>query len=102
VIPVWGVGLDCSEPEIEGETKTNGVGGLQVSESDILGTLVGRQRVLGSFLAARTCARGVRKMVEGSGEGLEFGVTDSKLSKVTPIVALHFEVKHLGASSVKN
>lgn len=29
-----------SEPEVEGEAETNGVGGLQVSERNVLGALV--------------------------------------------------------------
>ncbi len=43
--------------------------GLQVSESDILGALVRCQRVLGGFLATRTCEKGLGGGGEGEGGG---------------------------------
>jgi hypothetical protein len=60
--------------EVEGEAEGDGVGGGQVGEGDVLGRLVGDERVLGGLLAA--------------GAGGELG-------EVTPVISLHLVIEHL-------
>ena len=59
--------LVVEDGEVQGKTKTDGVGGSQVLGSDLGGGLVSLERLVGRCLAL---------------------VTDSELSKVTVVVAL--------------